>query len=280
MASAAEDAGFDSVWVGDSLYRSARFEPLALLGAVAARTSRVTIGTAILVAPLRHPLALAHATATIDRIAAGRLVLGLGAGWIQEEFDALGVPFDQRVGRLAETVRLLRALWSGEKVSASGRYWSFEDVEMLPTPTRPEGPSIWVGGNGPSAQRLAGRLGDGWLPTPASRETFAEGWKTVAETADASGRAKRPTPAAYVTLNLDPDKGPEELRSYAQAYYGLPYEVMSQLQGYFAGDCARCSQWLQGFVDAGVRHLIVRFGSFDAAKQLERAAAEVLPALG
>src|SRR5205823_6869894 len=99
FAERAEELGFDSVWAGDAPFARPRFEPLTLLAAAAARTRRVTVGTAILLPALRHPLLLAHAAATVDRIAEGRLVLGVGAGWVQQEFDALGVPFDQRVGR-------------------------------------------------------------------------------------------------------------------------------------------------------------------------------------
>src|SRR5438093_6968614 len=139
FAARAEELGFDSVWAGDAPFARPRFEPLTLLAAVAARTRRVTVGTAILLPVLRSPLLLAHAAATVDRVSDGRLVLGVGAGWVQQEFDALGVPFDQRVGRLLETIEICRRVWRAddESVSFHGKYFSLDDVHLFPPPTRP-----------------------------------------------------------------------------------------------------------------------------------------------
>lgn len=168
FAEAAETAGFHSLWAGDAPFARPRFEPLTLLSAVAARTRRATIGTAILLPALRHPLLLAHAAATLDRVAGGRLVLGVGAGWVQHEFEALGVPFEQRVGRMLETIEICRRVWRaaseqgadppdapghGEAaavpgVDFDGRYWQFRGVKLFPPPVDPEGPAIWLGGGG------------------------------------------------------------------------------------------------------------------------------------
>jgi hypothetical protein len=117
FAARAEDLGFDSVWAGDAPFARPRFEPLTLLAAVAARTRRVTLGTAILLPALRHPLLLAHAAATVDSVSLGRVVLGVGAGWVKSEFDALGVPFDQRVG--ASSRRWRSAVASGTPATAT-----------------------------------------------------------------------------------------------------------------------------------------------------------------
>src|SRR5438270_3671904 len=167
FAERAEEAGFSSLWAGDAPFARPRFELLSLLAAVAARTRRVTVGTAILLPVLRHPLLLAHAAATVDRIAEGRLVLGVGAGRVRQEFDALGVPFDQRVGRLLETTEICRRVWKGaegdESVSFHGKYFSFDDVHLFPPPTRPEGPPIWLGGAAVAAAMRAGRRFDGWI---------------------------------------------------------------------------------------------------------------------
>lgn len=280
MAEQAEVAGFDSVWVGDSLFRSARFEPLALLSALAARTQRVSIGTAILLATLRHPLLLAHSIATIDQISRGRVILGVGAGWLEDEFKAVGVPFEQRVGRLAETIRCCRDLWSDGPTSFTGKYWRIEDVDLQPPPFRAEGPPIWVGGAGPGALRITGRLGDGWFPTAPTPQAFRDGWEAVVGRAQSEGRdVSDLTPAAYLNVNLDPKRGPEEMSEYAQSYYGLPFEVMSQVQGYFNGDSDACIEWLNEFIEAGVRYIVLRFATLDPIPHLERAATEILPGL-
>ena len=130
------------------------------------------------------------------------------------------------------------------------------------------------------ALSVAGRIGDGWFPTAPTPDAFASGWSVVTEKAEASGRdPARLIPAAYLNVNLDPERGPDEVRTYAQDYYGLPFEVMSQVQGYFVGEPSECVEWLTGFADAGVRHMVIRFATLEAAPHLESLAATVLPAL-
>jgi probable F420-dependent oxidoreductase len=228
FAERAEDLGFDSLWAGDAPFARPRFEPLSLLAAVAARTTKATVGTAILLPALRHPLLLAHAAATVDRTSNGRLVLGVGAGWVREEFDALGVAFDQRVGRLLETVEICRAVWRASSdtgyaadspaLGFHGRYFSFDHVRLFPPPVRPEGPPIWLGGAVEAVARRAGRLFDGWLPTSPTPEAFAQTWNWVTAEAEHAGRDPADlTPAVYVSVNLDPERGEEEARRYVQA---------------------------------------------------------------
>src|SRR5687768_613196 len=124
MAERAEAAGFDSVWIGDSLTARPRHEPLTLMAAVAARTRRVRIGTAVLLPALRPPVVLAHVVGTLDRVAEGRVILGVGIAAdnppIQREFAAAGVPFEKRVGRFLEILEICRALWTRDHISFSG----------------------------------------------------------------------------------------------------------------------------------------------------------------
>jgi probable F420-dependent oxidoreductase len=287
MAEAAETLGFDSVWVGDSLTARPRFEPLTLLGAVAARTRRITLGTAVLLPPLRHPLLLAHAAATLDRIAEGRVVLGVGIApdspAVRREYAAAGVPFGERVGRLMESIALCRALWSSgtDPVSVQGRYWTVEGIRILPEPQRPGGPPIWMGGSAPGALRRAGTVADGWFPTAPTPEAFREGWAKVRAHAAEAGRPEAAlTPALYATVNANPDPrvAERDMRRFMEDYYAARYEALASWQGCRAGTADDCGEWLLSFVEVGVRHLIVRFGGPDQMVQLERVAA-LLPRL-
>src|ERR1700688_1074409 len=126
LAQRAETLGFDSIWVGDSLLARPRHDPLTLLAGVAGRVPRIELGTAVLLPALRNPVLLAHQVATLDQIAEGRLILGVGIAAdvpnIRAEFTAAGVPFEKRVGRLLEGLRLARSLWSGQPVNWDGRW--------------------------------------------------------------------------------------------------------------------------------------------------------------
>jgi len=194
MAERAEARGFDSVWIGDSITARPRHEPLTLLAAVAARTKRVRLGTAVLLPALRQPVVLAHVVGTLDRIAEGRVILGVGIAGdvpnIRKEFQHVGVPFERRVGRLLELLEICQALWSRDHVSFHGKHFSLDDVTMDPKPHRPGGPPIWIGGSGPIALREAARF-DAWFPTGPSVEFLAEQFPRI----QTAARAARPSPA-------------------------------------------------------------------------------------
>ena len=230
MAERAEKAGFDSVWIGDSLIARPRHEPLTLLAAVAARTRRVRLGTAVLLPALCSPVVLAHVVGTLDRVAEGRVILGMGIAAdtppIRSEFAAAGVPFERRVGRFLETLEICRALWTRDHVSFSGKHFTLDDVTMEPKPHRPGGPPIWIGGSGPTALREAARF-DAWFPTGPSVEFFAEHFPGVQAAARAAGRAPDDViGAAYITLALDPNTAAAEQRmdSFLETYYAAPGE--------------------------------------------------------
>ncbi len=284
FAERAEQAGFDSVWVGDSLLARPRHEPLTMLAAVAARTRRVTLGTAVLIAPLRNPVALAQAAATVDQIAQGRLILGVGMASsgkaIETEFAAAGADFARRAGRLREGMRLLPQLWSGTPVRFSGRYWTLDNATLLPKPHRAGGPPLWVGGSGPFSLKLAGELGAGWFPNCPSVQAFRDGWRGVAQAAQGAGRPL-PLRALYATVTIDDNaaRAQSEMKGFIERYYGAAFEVQSTRQGCCAGRLETVLEWLGGFIAEGVEHIVLRFGTADQAAQLERAAKDLLPRL-
>jgi alkanesulfonate monooxygenase SsuD/methylene tetrahydromethanopterin reductase-like flavin-dependent oxidoreductase (luciferase family) len=294
LAELAEKVGYDSVWAGDSPVARPRLDPLVLLGAVAGRTEKITLGTAVLLAALRPPVLLAQNVATLDRLADGRLILGLGAGFpypaTQAEFSAIGVPFSERVERLLETVRICRLLWSpadsgraDAAITFEGRFWRFEQLDLFPKPEQTAGPPLWLAGAGPSMLRRVGLHFDGWLPYSPTIEAFSTG---LAEVRTAAARAERDlgaiTPALYATVMLDEDAAhaERELERYVRGYYGLPLEGMRQLQAFYAGGVEGCIRWLGDYIAAGARHLVLRFGTLsDPSKMVELAAEELLPAI-
>jgi probable F420-dependent oxidoreductase len=285
MAERAEAAGFHSVWIGDSVTARPRHEPLTLLAAVAARTRRVSVGTAVLLPVLRNPVVLAHVVGTLDRVAEGRVILGVGFAAdmpaIRKEFDAVGVPFERRVGRFVETLEICRALWSRDDVSFSGKHFTINNVTMEPKPHRRGGPPIWIGGSGPMALREAARF-DAWFPTGPSVEFFAEHFPGVQAAARAAGRpADAVTGAAYVTLALDPDRAAAERRLHAflENYYAVPARAIMARQATYAGPIDGAVEWLQRWIDAGARHLLFRFAGGDQLAQVDDAARRLLPRL-
>jgi probable F420-dependent oxidoreductase len=139
------------------------FDPIALYGVLAGATERLRIGTGVTIAAYRHPIVLGKMLASIENFAPGRIVLGLGRGWMREEFEGVGVAFDKRGARLEEYIRALRAIWSGEPSSFSGDFYSWTEAGFLPAPrTRPP---ILIGGHGDEALRRTAALGDGWVVT-------------------------------------------------------------------------------------------------------------------
>ena len=279
LANQAEDVGLDSVWVGDSLLAKPRHEPLALLAAIAGRTNRIKVGTAVLLPMLRNPVLLAHQAATIDQISEGRLVLGLGTARdipsIQGEFQAAGVPFEKRIGRMIEQVRLCRALWSGEKVDWHG-LWTVKKAELAPEPYTVGGPPLWGGGGTPSALRRAGRYFDGWFPSGAGTpQEWGRKWALIKEHAEQAGRdSSNITGALYATVSAedDADKANAELDHYLESYYMQPAGLIRQQQYCFAGAVGAVTAWLREFVDAGATHLVTRFAGSEDRRQMERLA--------
>src|SRR5262245_3275336 len=183
LASRAAALGYDSIWVGDTLLARPRHDPLTLLAAVAARLPKVALGTAVLLPALRNPVLLAQQVATLDQIAEGRLILGVGIASdvpnVRAEFAAAGVPFEKRVGRMLEAVGLCRALWTGQPVDWDGR-WRLQGGVLAPSPHRRGGPPIWLAGAQPASLKRVAEHFDGWLPNSPSAGDWAKLWQEVA----------------------------------------------------------------------------------------------------
>ena len=203
---AAEEAGFDSAWTvehtvipelhasqypysEDGRMAGDRYDlplpdPLIWMAYVAAHTTRIKLGTGILILPQHNPVVVAKQIATLDLMSGGRILLGIGVGWMREEFDVIGASFDDRAARTDEYVGVMRTLWSQQKASFSGDFFHFEDVYCLPQPPGGDVPVI-VGGHSRAAARRAGRIGDGFFP---ARELPEDLISLARETAASNGR--------------------------------------------------------------------------------------------
>jgi alkanesulfonate monooxygenase SsuD/methylene tetrahydromethanopterin reductase-like flavin-dependent oxidoreductase (luciferase family) len=265
LAVHAETVGLDSVWIGDSVTAKPRHDPLILLAAIAGRTTTISMGTAVLLAALRNPVILAQQLATLDQAAEGRFIAGVGIAADtpsnREEFAAVGVPFEKRVGRLIEAMRLWKALWSGEAVDWDGR-WTLHGATLGPKPYTPGGPAIWAAGDPPAALMRCGRYFDGWFPSgPADTAVWAERWAVVQQSARQAGRDPDSlTGAAYLTVSLDDDAAvaDDRLSDYLEQYYRQPAANIRARQGNYAGPVAGIVDWLAGYVAGGATHLVLR----------------------
>ncbi|HEX2440272.1 MAG TPA: LLM class F420-dependent oxidoreductase [Methylomirabilota bacterium] len=211
LAQAAEAAGFDSIWTVEHVIVPAQYQskypyspsgkmgsgledfpipdPLIWLAYIASATRSIKLGTAILILPQRNPVVTAKAVSTLDHLAGGgRVLLGIGVGWLAEEFATLGVPFDDRGPRTDEYVAAMRALWSQERASFHGRFVNFDDVFCRPRPPAGRIPIV-VGGDTPAAARRAGRLGDGYFPARGAPGPLFDEMRRAAEAAGRDPKA-------------------------------------------------------------------------------------------
>jgi probable F420-dependent oxidoreductase len=233
VAKIVEEVGFDGILVSDHLFFPGKLEsrypyspdgrpgfapetpfpdPWGAIAAMSAVTSRLRFGTMVYILPLRHPLEVAKATSTAAVLSGGRVVLGAGAGWIREEYDALGVDFRTRGKRFDESIEVLRSLWRGGMVEHRGRFFDFGPLQMSPAPPAPI--PIYVGGTSAPALRRAARLGDGWIGTGQSPEEAVAVVERLAQLRAEAGRAGEPFDAV-VPLTVPPD--PDELRRLEDA---------------------------------------------------------------
>jgi probable F420-dependent oxidoreductase len=194
LARAAEESGFDSIWLGDHLlYRGdgqaerGPWEAWTLLSAVAAATERVQLGPLVACAGFHPPGLIAKMAATADEVSGGRFVLGLGAGWNEEEFRAFGIPFDHRVSRFEESFAIVRGLLAGERVTLDGRYWQADDALLLPRPARRV--PLMIGSNGPRVLGIALPHVDAWNTWFEDYGNSAEGFAALNARIDAAARA-------------------------------------------------------------------------------------------
>lgn len=281
FAVAAEQLGFDSVWVEDRfLHRGLGIlEALTTLTFVASRTEKIRLGTCILLVNLRNPLLAAKMLSTLDYLSGGRVVVGASLGGSPEEYGAAGVPMKTRVSRFAETLRAMRAFWRQGSFQGVSRHFQPVDPPMEPKPAQPHIP-IWIGGKAEPVFERVATLGDGWLASSTtSAEEFARGWAKIREHATAAGRNPETlTPAKFCYIHIEDtvEKALHALRERLPRYYAFPYDAARLT---LFGPPSRCVEQAQTLLKAGVRTLIFSLVANDLS-QLKRLALEVIPSLG
>jgi probable F420-dependent oxidoreductase len=231
VAQRAEQLGFDGIWVSDHIVipswpsstvdRFARgygdssgigsliYEPLTVLGFAAGCTSRIRLGTTVIIVPYRNPLVTAKMLSTLDVLSGGRVTTGLGVGWMEGEFKALGVPFEERGALSDEYIAAIKVLWTQDKPVFHGKYVRFEDIAFEPKPVQKPHIPLWIGGNSKPAIRRAAALGDCWHPTRPLLEDLKAGLTYLKDVCSQQGRDPNSMMVA-VRLPLKFFDGPED----------------------------------------------------------------------
>jgi probable F420-dependent oxidoreductase len=282
LARRIEDVGFDSIWVGDHIsFYIPILESLTTLAFVAAVTERVRLGTAVYLVPLRHPTTTAKVTSTLDVLSNGRLTLGVGVGGeFPPEFEACGVPVNERGSRTNEGLRILRRLWSEDNVEHRGKHFSFGPVSLNPKPVQPGGPRIVVGGRKAPAFRRAGRLADGYISHMCSAEMYRDNLTVIAEHAAKAGRGDIPFETSAFVFTILDDNYEAALDRAAEMLgmiYNRPFRDAAK-KYCLLGRPEDCVEQMQAFVNAGCRGFVFS-PLMDANQFVEQASAKILPEL-
>jgi probable F420-dependent oxidoreductase len=255
-----EDSGFDSLWVGDHIAFSIPIlESLTLLSFAAAVTSRVRLCTGIYLLPLRNPTTTAKVTATVDVLSGGRLTLGVGVGGeFPAEFEACGIPVEERGARTDEGIEILRRLWTEDAVEHQGRHFSFGKVTLSPKPLQAGGPPIIVGGRRGASLRRVGQLGDGYISHMCTPEQFAENMKIIRGHAQTAGHRERPfEPIVFIftVMNDDFDEANDRAVRLLKGIYGRDFSEVAR-KYCLLGRPEDMLEQMQAFVKAGARHFV------------------------
>ncbi len=250
LATRAEELGFDSVWASDHVFNVSYvyerigdrpyYDPLTILSYIAAVTTRIGLGTSVLVLPYHHPMRLAKAAATLDVLSGGRVRLGVGVGVIAEEIQAMGSPYAERGARTDEAIAIMQALWTQAVPSHNGKVYQFSGMAFSPKPVQKPHIPILIGGVSRAAIRRAARVGNGWHPTAMTPEALRESMDYLAEQARLAGRTASDVPVSIsiplqggrpgrYALGLEPTEMIEKINTFA--HLGVETVVISPYTG-------------------------------------------------
>ncbi len=280
FARRAEQAGVHSVWATDRIVDSTP-DVFVTLGAIAATTSRVLIGSSVVLGVLRPPLLVAKAAATIDRLSGGRLILGLGVGSRPEDFAATEVPIRQRAARMDELVDICKLAWSGAPVQYHGRHHTIDIGPMKELPVQQPHPPLWFGGGADAVLRRTARVGQGYIASTSSGPAgFRTAWAAIRDYCTAAGRDPAeitPAALAYASVAEDPEVAREAMRQHLLRSFG-PARLERGL-GPLVGTPEDLVRGAHEYFVAGVNVLILGSVSADP-RHLDMLCERVLPAIG
>ncbi len=272
----AEALGYDSIWVMDHLFNNGYirerlddkpyYHPLATLSYLSATTSRVALGTSVLVLPYHNPVELAKYTATLDQMSGGRVVLGVGVGAMAEEFEALGVLMRQRGTLTNESIAIVKELWTNPDPSYTSRRWNFADLKFSPKPVQKPHMPLWIGGSSAGALQRTATMGDGWHPSGMSPEAFGKGRQELQTLTAAAGRDPA-TLTMSARVEVEVHGGPSSDRAQNRAR--LPRDNPAQM-----------IDGIRAYQNAGVEHIVLALNSGDIPRLnelMETIAQQVIP---
>jgi len=280
-----ERLGFDAIWSGDHIIMySPIMDVMTVLASFATITTRVKIGTAVYLMPLRHPVATAKQVASLDILSGGRFMFGVGVGGeIAREFEAVGVPVYERGRRTDEGLEILTRVLSQEHVTYEGRYYQLRDVTLVPRPQQQPYPPIWVGGRSDAAIRRAARYASGWLGYLVSSHRLREAVHQIQDLAPTYGRHPADMQGGmllFTTIAKDYDTAKQMAIAHLSRRYNQPFENL--VDRYCAlGTPEQCLEKIQAYIDAGMSNLAFSFTcpAAQVSEQIEWCAAELLPRL-
>jgi probable F420-dependent oxidoreductase len=254
----AEQLGYESVWVSDHVvvpranivnFGETVFDPLVTLAVVAGATSRVRLGTTVLIVPYRNAVVTAKMVSSLDALSGGRVVLGIGAGWVAAESAMLGVPFAERGAMTDEHLAAMRELWTKREPAFAGKYTQFGELVFEPKPLQKPHPPIWVGGHSRAALRRTAQLGAAWHPINRPPDELRAGRRELARLCEARGRADVP----ILTLRNDVRLLRAGEKAPASAHAGRV----------LAGDPPALIEQITELAECGVEHLVLEFLAAD-----------------
>ncbi|MBI2997062.1 MAG: LLM class flavin-dependent oxidoreductase [Deltaproteobacteria bacterium] len=294
-AALAERSGvFESVWFGDSLIHKPRLESIVMLSAAAARTAKVRLGVICMASfPVRHPVLLAIQWASLDQLSKGRALLGVCVGGGHDpELRAFGARRSERIERLTEGIKLLRAIWSEEEVNHKGKFYQLEGYRVVPKPAQKPCP-IWiavspdrkVAGDAivDGAMKRVATLADGYITMGVEPDEFRRRWEVIEQVAHESGKDLSNFETSIhgmVNINDDRRAAYEESMNYFSHYYSPGYPSAELIKVWLAyGAPEQCAQMIQTWIDMGITTPVLRFTSRNQIGQIERFIRDVLPLL-
>lgn len=250
VAKTAQTLGFDSLWVSDHIiipkshkgFGDVFYEPLTVLGYVAANTSEIILGTSVIILPYRNPVALAKMISTLDVLSGGRAILGVGAGWLKDEFNVLGVSYEERGAVTDEYIKILKILWTQEEPKFQGKYSNFSDIKFLPRPLQKPHPPIWVGGNSRRGIERAVKSGNGWHSVGLTPEEIKENVKYINELRSEKNE-ERSNFVISVRKNLQINDASEQ-------------KIKTEERETLRGSKDRIAEGIGRYSEAGVSHIV------------------------